>query len=376
MAHDVIMPALGIAQDTGRIVAWLRSEGDAVTEGEPLIEVETDKTTVQLDAPATGTLARVSHFDGADVPVGQTIAVILAPGEVDAAPAPASERPPASPKARRIAAERGIALESIGGTGPAGAITAADVAAAPSRSAPRGGDQPFGRTWGVMARRMVESWTTAPHFSLERDVRADRIIALLTAVRRRTDQRLTITDVLVRLAAAALREHPAVNVAWDGAGPAVRKHINVGLAVALPDGLVVPVIHRADTLDLAGVARRRSELVAAARAGRLAPADLADGTFTITNLGMFGVDRFTAILNPPQAAILAVGRIAERVIAVGGNSVVAPMVSLTLTGDHRAIDGARLAAYLTTLAQLVEEPALLAEPSQHPTPTREVSNAE
>jgi pyruvate dehydrogenase E2 component (dihydrolipoyllysine-residue acetyltransferase) len=366
MPTDVIMPMLGIAQDTGRLVRWLKGEGDTVSKGEPLMEVETDKVTVEVEAPADGTLAALSAGEGEDVPVGRPVAVILAPGEVAsggdgvgvAHPAEIRPRRPlASPKARRLARESGIDLAAISGSGAHGAVVAADVERTPARE-PVGAQATVGTVWRRMAERTTASWQSVPHFFLEREVDAGRLESWRASVRGRAGyEDVTHTDLLVKIAAAALREHPRVNASWREGSIEEHERINVGVAVAVEDGLVVPVVHDADRLELREVASRRTELVAAARTGRLGVDDVAGGTFTISNLGMFGVDAFTAIVNAPQAAILAVGRIAERVVPVEGSPGVRPMIVLTLSFDHRVVDGARGAQFLETLATLIEEPA-------------------
>jgi len=390
VATDVIMPVLGVAQDTGRVIRWLCAEGDAVCKGDPLIEVETDKVTVELEAPAGGTLAAVTAQAGDDVPVGMVIALILAAGEspprVPEAPPPAPEvrlpsealpgaphvqqgRPPASPLARRMAREAGIDLASLAAR-LGRPVQASDVAAsaalvAPMQPAPRpaaseaGKLAPISDAWRRMAERTLASWTSTPHFAVQRDVDASRLLGWQSAARRRTGVHVTITDLLVRSASHTLRAHPSFSRSWSAEGPVASGSIGVGLAVALEDGLVVPVIHDADALDLTALAGRREELVARAHEGRLEPADVQGGTFTISNLGMYGVDAFTAIINPPQAGILAVGRIVDRVVAVGGLPVVRPMLTLTLSCDHRVVDGARGASFLRALADTIEEPASL-----------------
>jgi len=218
-----------------------------------------------------------------------------------------------------------------------------------------------GNVWRIMAERMTASWTSAPHFYLVREVDVSRLKTWRERASARSGARITYTDILIRLVAAALVQHPRVNVAWkDGA---IFQHggVDIGLAVAIEDGLVVPVLRGADTLTLAEIAARREDLVTRAQAGKLRPADIQGGSFTISNLGMYGVDAFNAIVNPPQAAILAVGRISDRVVAVGGQPAVRPTLVLTLSCDHRALDGARAAQFLGALADLVEEPlALLA----------------
>jgi len=379
MATDVIMPALGVAQETGKVLRWLRTEGEEVEQGAPIMEIETDKVTVEVEAPASGTLAGIRVSEGADVPVGDVVALILAAGEEAPAEVPvavASERPApalaqvaeagngaaarpvrrplASPKARRIAKERGVDLASLAGSGPRGAVIAADVEAGREDAPPA----QVGAIWQRMAERTTQSWQTAPHFYLTRDVDSGRLNAWRESARGRSGyERVTHTDLLVKVVAAALRRHPRLNATWRDGGIAETDEINVGIAVAVEDGLVVPVVHGADRLELRAVAERRAELVERARAGRLQPGDVGGGTFTISNLGMYGVDAFAAILNAPQAATLAVGRIADRIVPVNGRPEVRPMCTLTLSLDHRVADGARGAQFLETLAELIEEPA-------------------
>ena len=272
----------------------------------------------------------------------------------------------ASPKARRLAAERGLDLAAVRGTGPGGAVLAVDVpvarvapASAAMPSAPRVGAPGVGTVWRIMAERMTTSWTTAPHFYLVREVDVSRLVSWLDRARKQTGAHITYTDLLIKLVAAALSRHPRVNASWRDDAIAQHTDINIGLAVAIDDGLVVPVIHRADTLGLAEIAARREDAVSRAQAGKLRPGDIQGGGFTISNLGMYGVDAFSAIVNPPQAAILAVGRIADRVVARNGQPAVLPTMMLTLSCDHRALDGARGAQFLGALADLVEEPLAL-----------------
>jgi pyruvate dehydrogenase E2 component (dihydrolipoamide acetyltransferase) len=435
MPTTVIMPALELAQETGKVLRWMKTPGDTVRKGEPIVEIETDKVTVEIEAPAAGVLRDVTAHEGDVIPVGQAIAMIYAPGEAATGPAPestlsATSSPPpqgsgeggngrrgdgikasplarrlaaehgvdlaqvktasgkiekadvlahverrtaegasaaqrlaaASPKARRLAAERGLDLRALRGSGPSGAILTADLpAAAPSRGVEPSRGEGVSTIWRIMADRMTASWTSAPHFYLVREVNVSRLIAWRERLGKPGGARITYTDLLVRLVAAALTRHPAANAAWADGRIIRHADVNIGLAVAVEDGLVVPVLHRADTLDVAAIAARREDLVIRAQAGRLRPADIQGGGFTISNLGMYGVDAFNAIVNPPQAAILAVGRIADRVIALNGQPAVQPTMVLTLSCDHRALDGARGAQFLGTLADLIEEPlALLA----------------
>ncbi len=211
-------------------------------------------------------------------------------------------------------------------------------------------------TWRIMAERTTESWTNIPHFYLVREVNASRLVSWREQVLKRGLEKVTYTDLLVKIVAGALRMHPRVNAAWDKGKIVLKQEVHVGLAVAVEEGLVVPVIHRADMLGLGEIARQRMELVAKAQTGKLRPVDINDGTFTISNLGMYNVDAFNAIINAPQAAILAVGRIAERVVPIHGQPGIQPMIVLTLSCDHRVIDGARGAQFLDTVASYIEEP--------------------
>jgi pyruvate dehydrogenase E2 component (dihydrolipoamide acetyltransferase) len=385
MPAEVIMPALGLAQETGKLLRWLKAEGETVAKGEPLLEVETDKVTVELEAPADGVVAAL-RAEGDEVPVGEIVAFVLAPGESapEAAPAaadvsrgeaaaaqakaavetasPPEQRPRrrlASPKARRLARESGVDLDSVTGSGPHGSVLAADLAGAAENGAAA---IETGAIWQRMAERVAKSWQTVPHFFLVREVDASRLEAWRGAVHSRAGgDGVTHTDLLVRICAVALQEHPRVNATWRDGSVAAQEEINLGIAVAIDEGLVVPVVHGADRLSLAELAARRAELVEAARSGRLSPADVQGGTFTISNLGMYGVDAFLAVVNAPQAAILAVGRIAERVLAVDGAPAVRPTMTLALSFDHRVVDGARGARFLQTVAALVEEPAGLVD---------------
>jgi pyruvate dehydrogenase E2 component (dihydrolipoamide acetyltransferase) len=361
MPADVIMPMLGMAQETGKVLRWLKQDGESVHKGEPLLEVETDKVTVEIEAPADGTLAGVRVPEGTEVPVGEVIALVLAEGEsapvadteprvvreveaIAAAPTiepvtmPSRKRGRlASPKARRLAQERGIDLETLSGSGPNGAIVAADVL---ERQAPAA----VSSVWKVMAERTQRSWQEVPHFYLHRDVDASR----LQSWKRVVPQGTSVTDLLIKVCAEALKRHPRVN----GGGA-----VNVGVAVATEDALIVPVVHEADTLTLPQISERRRAIAEAARGGRLRPDDVQGGSFTISNLGMYGVDAFQAIVNAPQAAILAVGRTTDRPWVVDGAIVVRPVMTLSVSFDHRVVDGARGAEFLDTLASLIEEPA-------------------
>jgi pyruvate dehydrogenase E2 component (dihydrolipoamide acetyltransferase) len=403
VSSDVKLPRLGQGMEAGTIVKWLKSEGDRVEKGEPLFEVDTDKATQEVEAEASGVLLKIAVESG-EVPVGQTIAVIGDAGESVSVEAPPEEERPqpaveapaepamsggsrsnesvtthpqanggdrvkASPLARRIARERGIQLQGIRGTGPDGRIVAEDVetrreeprpaAAAVPEARPEGVEAvPLTRIRSTIARRLTKAWEV-PAFQLT--VSADMTLSNALVERARElnpDVRVTVTDLLTKVSAMALSRHRDVNVQFTDEAILRFPSANVGIAVAAPAGLVVPVIREAERLSLAEIAARRVDLVDRARDGKLAQADLEGGTFTISNLGMFGVEQFIAVLNPPQAAILAVGATTEQPVVRDGAIVPRPLMTMTLTVDHRAVDGAEAADFLRTVKSFVEEPAL------------------
>jgi pyruvate dehydrogenase E2 component (dihydrolipoamide acetyltransferase) len=396
------MPALEMAQETGKIVSWIKKEGDTITKGEPILEIETDKAVVEIEAPGDGILAGIKSHEGDVVPVGQTIAWVVAPGEQPptgaAAPAPtartmteqprpsavpsagpsagpsgtspASEgtAPQVSPKARRLAKEKGVDVSRVRGSGPDGIITSDDVlaaAAAAQAPAPAAQAAPAVSTLPAIARLMAErttqSWTQAPHFFLVSEVDAGALNEsrekLGPAIERDRSVKLTHTDLLIALIARTLAKHPKMNASWSGNGITLNSGINISVAMAVKDGVVGAVIPKADTTSLADIAVQRKDLTERARDGKLKPADLSGGTFSITNLGMYGIDAFSAIIAPPQAAILAVGRISDRVVPINGQPGIRPMVTLTLSSDHRVVDGAQAALFLNDLAEAIRLPA-------------------
>ena len=400
MAISVVMPALEMAQETGKLISWLKKEGESVAKGEPLLEVETDKAVMEIESPGDGVLAGVKVQPGAEVPVGQTIAWIVRPGEVPPAdevaatsgrkttvvappgahavshPASASQAvtstPSAtqpvkiSPKARRLASERGINLANVRGSGAGGEILASDIlAAAEARvvASPATVDSgsPISR---LMAERTTQSWTTVPHFFVVREVDAGALNEarqkLGPEIEKSHGLKLTHTDLLAALVARVLQKHARMNASWTGAGVRTNAEINIGLAMAVDDGVVAPVIPNAHKAELGEIAVQRRDLAERARGGKLRPSDIAGGTFTISNLGMFGVDSFPAIIIPPQAAILAVGAIAARVVPVGvgpdARPGVRPMMTLTLSSDHRVVDGARAAEFLRDVVEAIGSP--------------------
>jgi pyruvate dehydrogenase E2 component (dihydrolipoamide acetyltransferase) len=394
MPISVVMPALELAQDTGKVLSWRKKEGERVAKGETLLEIETDKAVVEIESPGDGILSGVSAREGAVVPVGQTIAWLVQPGEpvpsasqdrtiamesVDTAVARASDnraiasatpaarlssdtadagepgRPTAairiSPKARRLAQECGVDVTTISGSGPGGEILADDVLRASQQAATAGRQSGLSTIARLMAERTTQSWTTVPHFFLVRDVDATALEAA-----RRADADITVTDLLVAIVGRALRAHPRMNACWALDGTVqMNADVNVAIAIAVEEGVAAGVIAHADRLSVREIAERRKELADRARAGRLQPADIAGGTFTISNLGMYRVDAFTAIIVPPQAGILAVGALADCVVAVEGKPVVRPMVTLTLSCDHRVIDGARGATFLDDVAREIAD---------------------
>jgi pyruvate dehydrogenase E2 component (dihydrolipoamide acetyltransferase) len=408
MAISVVMPALEMAQETGKLLAWRKKEGEAVKKGEPLLEIETDKAVVEIESPGDGFLAGITAHEGAVIPVGETIAWLVAAGEkppaakspampsaraTSAAPAaaraaaaargaavavaPAQASAQISPKARRLAKELGVETGGLSGSGPDGTITAEDVQAAADakRSGATSSTQtpaassasstsPAGESLSqiarLMAERMTQSWTTVPHFFLTRDVDCTELMAahkrLGPAVEKSNGAKLTVTDLLIAATARAIAKHPVMNASWAGSGIRHNPEINISLAMAVKDGVVGAVIHRADSAKLGDIAVQRRDLTERARANRLRPADISGGTFTISNLGMYQVDAFVAIITPPQAATLAVGTIADRVVALKGKPAVRPMMTMTLSSDHRVLDGARAAEFLTTLAEAIQKP--------------------
>lgn len=393
MVTQVVMPKFGLTADEATISAWLKREGDQVAAGEEIVEVVTEKANVAVEAPVGGFLRRIVVPDGQTAPVGTLLGYIAEtldeplpseeasgvpqeaePGPVSAAHSatppslepPAASRNPVSPAARRRAAELGVDLRRVSGSGPGGRITVDDVEAASGmRSAM---EQPS--TGGELSRRrraiavqMTRSGAI-PQFHVTRDVDAGNLFARRDAANVSTVQHVTLTDLIVFTCAQELRNHVAVNAHYlEGDPPRLRTFAtaDIGLAVAADEGLIVPVLHDPAAHSLAEVAQMRSDAVQRAREGRLTEADLTGATFTISNLGGMGVDQFVALVDPPQVAILAVGRARSLVVQEPDGSLRArPHIFLTLSVDHRAADGAAAARFLEDLAHRLESPAPVA----------------
>lgn len=417
MATEITMPALSPSMTEGNLARWLKQEGDVVQAGEALLEIETDKALVEYEAPAGGTLAGVMLPEGSqDVKVGTTLAWLLQAGEAvpdgasgpraaagsaappsavaqvqaDAAPpamAPAertTDRIASSPLARRLARQHGLSLAAIRGSGPQGRIVQVDIESAlraaaagpapvaapplaptptPAVSVPAMTDGrayedfPHTNTRRVIAQRLTESKQQAPHFYLTIDCQIDALLALRAQVNAaQPAQKVSVNDLVIRAVAVALKRVPAANASWTDHAIRRWKDIDISVAVATPAGLITPVLRRADTKSLGALSAEMQELAARAREGRLKPVEFQGGGFSISNLGMFGVRQFAAILNPPQACILAVGAGEPRAVVRDGALAVATVMTCTLSVDHRVVDGAVGAEFLAAFKGLIEQP--------------------
>jgi len=399
MAVAIIFPKLDEAMTSGKIVRWLKNEGDRVEKGEAILEIESEKTSFELEAEASGILSKITAQPGDEVPIGVTIAYILQPGEkapevetpvvVTAkeekpvaetkaeAPQPARESKEikASPLARNIAREHNVELDLVTGTGPGGRITKEDVlkfveeggaAVVPTtREAPVGGEEEItslSTMREVIARRMTESFQT-PHFYLTVAVDAQELQKtrqqLLPLIESKTGVRLTLTDLIIKIVTRALEKNPAINCSYADGSVKLFRRIDIGLVTSVEGGLMVPVLRDASTKSLAEIAQDRAELVQKARERTLTREEMSGSTFTISNMGIYDIDQFSAIIQPPEAAILAVGRITEKVVARNGEMVIRPVMNLTLSIDHRVLDGALGAQFLQTVKNYIEEPLSL-----------------
>ncbi len=394
---SVIMPKTGMAMEEGTIVRWLKKAGDAVRKGEAIAEIETDKSTMELEAEADGALLAILHGEGRTVPVSTVIAWIGRPGEaiptpssaapapagaptegkVPAAAAPAAPASPASPAvptagkvaatpaARRAAGERNVDLAAVPPSGRHGEVREADVlrVAAPAAEALTltDGDTriPLSSIQKVTGRRLLRSHLEIPPVTCQARADVTELLVMRERINAGADAKITINDMVVRAAAKVLAAHPRVNSVLDGADVIYRKAIDIGIAVATPQGLVVPVVRAADTLSLAALAARTRELAAKARENRLLPAEIEGGSFTISNMGMYGITAFTPIINLPQAAILGVCAIEESLSLVGGSVTARKIMGLSLTFDHRVLDGAEAALFLKGIKDALENPLIV-----------------
>ncbi len=397
MATTVIMPKLGLTMTEGTIERWLKKEGDRVQKGEPLVEIITEKINFQYESPASGILKKILRYEGEVVPVATPIAIIAEEGEdltemegimpeIQAEPtapplihketkAGSSERILASPLAKKMAKEKGIDLRTLRGSGPRGRIVQADVLKAierlkekevpspPPVQPPSGRLLPLKGIRKIMAKRMAESFQNIPHFYLSIEVEMSALQELRERLKeeieRRLNIRITMTDLLVKITASALKDHPILNSKFEGDQIRLMEEINIGVAIALEEGLIVPVIHQADRKSLREISLALRDLTQRAREGKLSLEDVEGGTFTLSNMGMLGIDQFNPIINPPQCSILGVGKTVEKPVVKGREIVIRPMAWLTLSSDHRIVDGATAAQFLNDLKRLIEEPVLL-----------------
>ncbi len=394
MVVEVIMPKLGQTMEEGKIIKWLKKEGERVEKGEPLIEIETDKTILEVEARGSGVLRKILAREDDVVPVTKTIGYIAEEGEAileEAAPAPTAPTPKAtvtktpsmekpkaktarikaSPLAKKIAEEKGIDLSRVTGTGPGGRITKDDVLshlASKAVTAPTLAPTPVEELEAIpmsgmrkaIARKMVYSKTNIPHFYVSTEVDMTEAAKmrqnLIPDIEAKTGVRLSFTHILIRSVAMALKEFPQINAIYDNENIKLVKDINVGIAVGLEEGLIVPVLKGADKMDLIKISSEASRLVAKAKEKRLREDEFVGGTFTISNMGAFDVDSFIAIINPPETAILAVGRTKEKPAVVEGTIEVRKMMTITLSADHRIVDGVLAARFLQRIKAILETP--------------------
>ena len=378
---EITMPRLSDTMEEGTLAAWLKQPGEQVHRGDLLAEIETDKATMELESFEEGVLERILVQEGETVPIGQPIAVIgSGDGAAPPPPAPVPPAPPtgtpvkASPMARAIARDQGIDLSTVTGSGPGGRVVKADVEAvaapaapapaapAPAPAKPAAADVeevPLSGMRKTVARRLVESMQSAPHFYLTIQVDVDALLELRAELNRRlADEgtKLSVNDLLVKACAVTLRAHPDINVSWGGDKLLRHRRVHVGIAVAVEGGLIVPVVRDADQKSVSQISREAKAPIERARAGKLRPDEFTGGTFTISNLGMFGIDQFTAVINPPEAAILAVGATTSEPVVHDGRLGTRQRMKLTMSIDHRAVDGATGAQFLAGLKAVLEEP--------------------
>ncbi|MHB0969522.1 MAG: dihydrolipoamide acetyltransferase family protein [Thermoanaerobaculia bacterium] len=405
---EIIMPKMGDAMTEGKVVRWYKKAGDPVKKGEPVLEIETDKVNLDLEAEEDGILGGVDVAEGAMAPVGAVLAVISADGSAPAAkskpaeaekaaaapasqpkeapkeskPAPekaapkraAGERVKSSPLARRMAKDLGVDLAVVEGSGPGGRIVARDVEAArgtgraaaaarpagpKARAALQTKDVPLTAMRRTIAKRLSESIGPVPHFFLTVDLDVTQLMALRSQLNEMEEAKVSVNDFVIRAAALALLEHPNVNATF--LGESIREHgdVHIGIAVATPEGLITPIVRNADTLGVLEISTMVRELAERARNRKLTPDEYQGATFTISNLGMFGIEEFTAIINPPNSAILAVGAASQKPVVIDGNIVIRDRMRVTMSCDHRVVDGAAGAQYLQSLRKYIEQPLRL-----------------
>lgn len=396
MATNVIMPRMGLTMTEGTIGKWLKHEGDRVEKGEPLLEIMNDKINFQYESPASGILRKILHNEGETVELTTTIAIIAEEGEAlpeveatrpeaspETRPSPVveeqikapSKRIMVSPLARKIAQEKGIDLSTLTGSGPGGRIIEVDVMRAAEKAIAKAVERPLPSPEPstrliplkgirkIVAKRMTESFQTIPHFYLSLEIDMTACLALREQIKseieKRAMVRLTLTDILVKVVASALRAHPMLNSRIEGDHIRLMEEVHIGVAIALEDGLIVPVVRHADRKSMTEIAVTLRDLTQRAREGKLALEDVAGGTFTLSNMGMLGIDKFNPIINPPECSILGVGRTIEKTVVQGGEIKIRPMAWLNLSSDHRIVDGAIAAHFLTRIKTLIENPAFL-----------------
>ncbi|MBN3866389.1 pyruvate dehydrogenase complex dihydrolipoamide acetyltransferase [Gluconobacter kondonii] len=407
MATDILMPALSPTMTEGKLARWLKAEGDTVAAGDVIAEIETDKATMEVEAVDEGILGRILIQEGVEgIPVNTPIAILVEEGEAvpdassaqaPAAPkaetvsaettpaAPASKAPAeakgerifVSPLAKRMARERGIALDALTGSGPNGRILKRDVekgAAAP-KTAPKAAATPVitaseetvrrvpnSTMRKVIARRLTESKTQVPHFYVSVDIELDALLALrskLNATAQENSFKISVNDMMIKAVALALKKVPGVNVQFTDAETLHFENVDISMAVSIPDGLITPIIRNADRKSLRDISVEAKDLAKRARAGKLKPEEFQGGTFSVSNMGMFGVRDFAAIINPPQAGILAIASGEKRAVVRGSEIAIATVMTATLSVDHRAVDGALGAEWLNALRDIVQNPYFL-----------------
>jgi len=390
MVTEVIMPKMGQTMERGKIIKWLKKDGEEVRRGDPLLEIETDKTTIEVEARESGILKIIAE-EGEEVPIATTIAYIIKEGETipegkepkktpEKAEVTPVKRVKASPLARKIAEEKGIDLTKVQGTGPGGRITKNDVLAYLEREAKAASAEktsmestlpeyevvPMSSMRRAIARKMVESKTYAPHFYVTVQVDMTEAVRmrenLIPLFEAKKGVKLSFTHLLIKAVASALEKYPQLNATFEEDEIRIWKDVNIGIAVSLEDGLIVPVLRGANNLDLFEIASQASELVTKAREKRLREDEFSGGTFTISNMGAVGVDSFIAIINIPETAILATGRISDKPAVVDGELTIRKMMNMTLSADHRVVDGVTAAKFLQ-IKRLLESPYLLVVPS-------------